>query len=133
MTAADVAALPPWVDAVTALLLVASGILALSAAVGLVRFQTFFQRMHPLALAYTLSAWCAALATIVHFTARGAGLAPHAWLIIVFLSITVPVTTLLLARTELFRQRTRRPPAEGVPPPLSRWIEPADPAAGPRR
>lgn len=30
----------------------------------------------------------------------------HAWLIPILLSITVPVTTLLLARAALFRKRT---------------------------
>ena len=43
----------------------------------------------------------------------------HAWLIIIFLSITVPVTTILLARTELFRRRTHDAPSADIPPALS--------------
>ena len=109
-----------WVEAAVALLLVLSGIFTLAAAVGVVRFETFFQRMHPPALAFSLSAWCVTLASILYFSARREQLALHAWLIIIFLSITVPVTTILLARTEPFRRRlrTRAAPSADIPPAL---------------
>ena len=51
------------VEAVVASLLVASGLLTVVGALGLLRLRDFFQRMHPPALANTLAAWCAALAT----------------------------------------------------------------------
>lgn len=98
-------AVPGWVEAVVAVLLVASGLLSLIGAFGLVRLKTFFQRMHATALAYTLGAWCAALASIVYFSALESRLALHAWVIVILLSITAPVTTTLLARAALFRQR----------------------------
>ena len=113
-----------WVEIPVALLLVASGIFTLSAAIGVLRLKTFVQRMHPPALAYSFSAWCLSLANILYFSAQGGGLVLHAWLIIVFLSMTVPVTTLLLARTELFRKRTDPHTATEVPPPLSRLVPP---------
>ncbi len=50
-----------WVEAAVALLLVLSGIFTLAAAVGVVRFETFFQRMHPPALAFSLFAAAALL------------------------------------------------------------------------
>ncbi len=64
-----------WVEAAVALLLVLSGIFTLAAAVGVVRFETFFQRMHPPALAFSLSSWCVTLATILVLlgAARAAG------------------------------------------------------------
>ena len=46
------------------------------------------------------------------------------WLIIVFLSLTVPVTTTLLARTELFRRRTSAHATGDVPAPLSQLLGP---------
>jgi multicomponent K+:H+ antiporter subunit G len=46
-----------------------------------------------------------ALASIVYFSALKSGPVLHGWLIPILLSITVPVTTLLLARTALFRKR----------------------------
>ena len=108
-----------WVELIVALLLVLSGLFTLAAAVGIVRFQNFFQRMHPPALAFSFSSWCVTLATILYFSARREQLALHAWLIIILLSITVPVTTILLARTELFRRRTHGAPAADIPPALS--------------
>lgn len=111
-----------WIEIPVAVLLMLSGIFTLSAAIGLVRFRTFFQRMHPPALAFSFSAWCVTLASILYFSAHDHKLSLHAWLIIIFLSITVPVTTILLARTELFRKRTGGH-RDLVPPALSRQIE----------
>ena len=113
-----------WVEIVVALLLVLSGIFTLAAAVGIVRFQSFFQRMHPPALAFSFSSWCVTLATILYFSARREQLALHAWLIIILLSITVPVTTILLSRTELFRRRTHSTPSPDIPPALSHIVPP---------
>ncbi|HMN80309.1 MAG TPA: Na+/H+ antiporter subunit G [Burkholderiaceae bacterium] len=108
-----------WIELPVALLLVLSGLFTLTAAVGLVRFRTFFQRMHPPALAFSFSAWCVTLASILYFSALEQTLSLHAWLIIIFLSLTVPVATILLARTELFRKRLSAEGAALVPAPLS--------------
>ena len=93
------AAAPFWVEVLVGVLLIVSGVFTLSSAVGIVRFKSFFQRMHPTALAYSFSAWIVTLASIVYFSAVETSVTVHPWLIIVFLSITVPVTTIFLART----------------------------------
>lgn len=97
--------LPFWAEVLTASLLIASSLFAFTGAMGLLRLKDFFQRMHPPALASTLGAWCVALASIIYFSALKSAPVIHAWLIPVLLAITVPVTTLLLARTALFRKR----------------------------
>lgn len=107
--------MPALSDVVVALLLLVSGVVVLVAALGLWRLPDFFLRMHAPALASTLAAWTVTLASIVHFSARGDGLALHAWLIIIVLSITAPVTTMVLARAALFR---RRQAGDALPPPL---------------
>ncbi|WP_439586872.1 Na+/H+ antiporter subunit G [Hydrogenophaga sp.] len=113
------AELPIWAEWSVALLLALSGVFTLSAAVGVARFKSFFQRMHPPALAFSFSAWCVTLATIIYFSVQNERLALHAWLIIIFLSLTVPVTTILLARTELFRRRTAQDQGhDEIPPSL---------------
>lgn len=104
-----------WIDALIALLLVASGLLSLIGAIGLLRLRDFFQRMHPTALANTLGAWCLALAAIIHFSTLEWRVALQPWLLVVLLAITAPVTTTLLARAALFRKRQGPDP---VPPPL---------------
>ena len=111
-----------WAEIPVALLLVLSGLFTLTAAIGVVRFKTFFQRMHPPALAFSFSAWCVTLASIIYFSAQDERLSLHAWLIIIFLALTVPVTTILLARTELFRRRIGNPGEGEIPPSLSHVV-----------
>lgn len=107
--------LQPWTEAVCAVLVVIGGLLSLTGAVGLVRLKDYFQRMHPPALAFTLGAWCVSLAVTLFFSLRAGAPALQAIAVVVLLSVTVPVTTLLLARTGLFRKRQA---GEPVPPPL---------------
>lgn len=97
--------LPLWVEVLVALLLVISSLFALIGAVGILRMKSYFQRMHPPALASTMGSWSVALASILYFSALKSSPVLHAWLIPVLMSITVPVTTLLLARAALFRKR----------------------------
>jgi multicomponent K+:H+ antiporter subunit G len=49
-----------------------------------------------------------ALASIIYFSGLKSSPVLHAWLIPILLSITMPVTTLLLARAALFRKRMSR-------------------------
>ena len=109
-------ALPLWLQWLIAALLLTSGVFTLAAAWGLVRLSSFYQRMHPPALVYVWSAWCVTLASILFFSARHRGPQLHVWLIIILLSITVPITTVLLSRAALFRHRVAGRP--DVPPPL---------------
>lgn len=100
-------------EIVVAALLVTSGAVVLVAALGLWRLGDFFLRMHAPALASTLAAWTVTLASIAHFSSQGAGLNLHAWLIIIVMSITAPVTTIVLARAALFRRRQAGEPVSG--------------------
>ena len=100
---------------VVAVLLLASGLIVLTSALGLLRLPDFFLRMHAPAVAYSGASWAVSLASIIHFTAGAREVALHAWLIIILLAITAPVTTVLLARAALFRARQSGDP---VPPPL---------------
>lgn len=103
------------VEVLVALLLVFSGVVVLSAALGLWRLPDFFLRMHAPALLTTVGTWSVTLASILHFSFGGGSVALHVWLVIVILSITGPVTTVLLARAGLFRGRQA---GEDVPEPL---------------
>ena len=93
------------IDVLVAMLLLASGSLSLIAALGLLRLESFFQRMHAPALAITFGSWCVALAAILYFSALSARPAPHTLLIVILLAVTAPVSTTLLARAALFRTR----------------------------
>lgn len=120
----NVSLVPLWVEMVVALLLALSGLLAVTGAIGLVRLKDYFQRMHPVSLGTTFATWCTCAASIAYFSGLHSRPVIHAWLIPIFLCITVPITTILLARAALFRKRAV---GEDVPPPLGQ-----DPA-GPQR
>lgn len=102
-------------EAGVALLLVFSGVVVLMAALGLWRLPDFFSRMHAPALASTLAAWLVAFASIIYFSMRSGDLELRTWLIIIILSITAPVTTVVLARAAIFR---RRKAGDVLPAPL---------------
>lgn len=106
----DAELLPMWIEVLTAVLLVASSLFALTGALGLLRLKDFFQRLHPPALASTLGVWCVAIASILYFSALKHSLILHALLIPILLAITMPITTLLLARAALFRKRMAKEP-----------------------
>ena len=93
------------IEIIVAVLLVLSGLFVVISALGFLLLPDFFLRMHPPALAYTFGSWCVTLASILYFSALESRLMLHPWIIIIVLSITVPVTTLLLARAALFRSR----------------------------
>lgn len=116
--------LPLWAEWTLAVLLVISGISALLAAWGVLRLKDFFQRMHPPALGFTAASWSAALASAIYFSIVQEGLSLRSWIIVVVLSITVPITTVLLARAAMFRRRQQADPA--MPPPLVPKNPPAD-------
>lgn len=80
------------------------------------------------ALVSTLAAWIVTLASIVHFSARAGALSLHVWLIIIVLSITAPVTTMVLARAALFRRRLA---GDALPAPLPEARVRAEPQASP--
>lgn len=109
--------LPLWLEAVVAVLLVLSGVFVVISALGFLRLPDFFLRMHPPALAYTFGSWCVSLAGILYFSTLEGRAVLHPWLIIVLLSMTVPVTTLLLSRVALFRRRVAG--TADTPPPLT--------------
>ena len=108
--------LPLWIEAIVAALLLCSAVFVLTAAWGMVRMKSFFQRMHPPALVFVWASWCVTLASIIYFSALAHEPELHVWLIIILQSITVPITTVLLARAALFRGRQAG--RVDLPPPL---------------
>jgi multicomponent K+:H+ antiporter subunit G len=106
-----------WVEAVAAVLLVASGLASLAAGVGLIRLRGLFIRLHAPSLPGTFGTWAVALAAVVYLSAIEGVPVLHALAIPVALAVTLPFTTVLVARACLFRQR--RDGANIPPPPAS--------------
>ncbi|WP_295982658.1 monovalent cation/H(+) antiporter subunit G [uncultured Variovorax sp.] len=106
--------LPLWAEIVTAVFAVMGAAFAAIGSFGLVRLPNFFRRIHAPTLGATGGVWSMTVATIVYFSAQGHSLFMHAVLIVMFVALTTPVTTIFLMRAALFRERQKN---GDVPPP----------------
>jgi multicomponent K+:H+ antiporter subunit G len=112
MTPAEL--LPAWAALLVALLVLIGGGLALTGAVGTLKLATFFERIHAPTLGTSWGTGAIVLASILCFSVLGSRLAVHEILIGIFVTVTTPVTLMLLARAVLYRERAEG--REGVPP-----------------
>ncbi len=100
---------PLWAALPASVLVVLGSLIALVGSVGLLRLREFMTRFHSPALGTTLGTVCILLASILVFSAVGGRLIVHEVLIYVFLTMTAPVTAMLLFRAALYRKRERPP------------------------
>lgn len=105
MTHAEV---PAWAAFVVVGLAVAGSALSLLGAVGLTQLKTFYERVHAPTLGATLGMALVLAASVVWFTVVEGRFMPREILIGLFLTVTTPVTLILLARAALFRDRTEK-------------------------
>ena len=115
MTASDA---PVWLALVVSTLAVMGAGLSLLGAFGLVRLTSFYDRVHAPTLGATLGMGLILTASWLYFgTVQGRWL-PREALIAIFLTVTTPVTLIMLARAAVFRDRTgdREAGEKQVPP-----------------
>ena len=120
--------LPAWAALATSFLVLLGAGFTLVGAIGLVRLTSFYERMHAPTLGATWGAGGILLGSMLFFSVLQSRLVLHEVLIAVFLTVTTPVTLMLLARAALYRDRSEGsldvPPAmrsggETKTPPLS--------------
>ncbi|HJR15150.1 MAG TPA: monovalent cation/H(+) antiporter subunit G [Rhodanobacteraceae bacterium] len=107
------AAVPSWVALVIGVLVFAGALLACIGSAGLLRLTTFYRRVHAPTLGTTLGMYLVLAGTIVFFWAGAGCPALHIILIGVCVSITTPISLMLLAGAAL--ERDRRQGVAGVP------------------
>lgn len=88
-----------------ALLVLLGASLALIGSFGLLRLASFYDRVHAPTLGTTLGTGCVLLASMVLFTALASRPVLHEVLIGVFMTLTTPVTFMLLVRAARHRDR----------------------------
>jgi multicomponent K+:H+ antiporter subunit G len=111
----EVAELPTWAAILTATLLVIGAAITLIGSLGLLRLGSFYERVHAPTLGTTLGTGCVAIASAIYFTVLETRPVLHELLITVFVTVTTPVTLMILVRAALFRDRSEN--ADGVPGP----------------
>jgi multicomponent K+:H+ antiporter subunit G len=99
------AELPAWAAIVASMLLLFGAGLALIGSLGLLRLRTFYERVHAPTLGTTLGIASVASASILTFTVLQSRPVLHELLIIVFVTLTTPVTLMILVRAAVFRDR----------------------------
>ena len=87
------------------ILVVAGALLAFAGSLGLLRFGTFYERVHPPTMGTTMGTGLILLASILHFTAAESRVVIHEILIAVFMTVSTPVTYMILLRAALHRDR----------------------------
>ncbi len=75
--------------------------------IGLVRFKTFYERVHAPTIGSSFGAGGILLASIIFFSILQSKPILHEVLITVFVVVTTPVTPMMLSRAVLHRDRTR--------------------------
>ncbi|MDC9826344.1 monovalent cation/H(+) antiporter subunit G [Devosia sp. ZB163] len=98
-------ALPEWAAILVALCLLAGALITLAGTIGLTRFPTFYQRIHAPTLGTSFGAAFILVASMIYFSVSEARPVLHELLILIFVTITTPITLMLLARAALYRDR----------------------------
>ncbi|MBV0890939.1 monovalent cation/H(+) antiporter subunit G [Paracoccus sp. Z118] len=104
--------LPPAVAILIAALVTLGTVLVLLGTVGLVRLGSFYERLHAPTLGTSWGAAGILLGSIVMYSTVGDRLIIHELFIALMVTVTTPVTLMVLGRAALHRDR-----AEGRPPP----------------
>lgn len=125
--------LPQWAAIGVAALVLGGSLITLLGTIGLVRFTSFYQRIHAPTLGTSFGVGFILLASMLYFSVDGGRLAIHEILITVFVLVTTPVTLMLLARAALYRDRMEGNPEVPAfePAPAEEEAAADEPAARP--
>ncbi len=101
--------------------LLAGAFLALAGAIGLLRLKFFYQRVHAPTLGSSMGMCLILASSILYFSVSRGHLVLHEILIAVFLTLTTPISLMLIVRAALARDRREGDPdvphAEGITSP----------------
>ena len=106
--------IPLWASILGSAFLLLGALLTLIGTLGLVRLPSFYERIHAPTLGTSWGAGGMVVGSIIIFTAGSGRFVLHEILIGIFVTITTPVTLMMLSRAALYRDRSERNP--GVPP-----------------
>jgi multicomponent K+:H+ antiporter subunit G len=107
--------IPEWLQAAIALIVLAGALITFIGTIGLVRWASFYQRIHAPTLGTSMGAALILLASSLHSTFALGRPVLHEVLVLIFILITTPVTLMLLARAALYRDRSEGNPDVPMP------------------
>jgi multicomponent K+:H+ antiporter subunit G len=95
--------IPVFSAVLTATLLIGGAAITLIGSIGLLRLRSFYERVHAPTLGTTLGTACLALASMIYFSALASRPLLHELLIVVFVTVTTPISLVILVRAAVFR------------------------------
>ncbi|MBM6584499.1 cation:proton antiporter [Microvirga sp. BT689] len=98
--------LPTWATLLTSLLVLVGAAVTLIGSLGLLRLGNFYARVHAPTLGTTLGMASILVGSALYFSVLESRPVVHEILIAVFVTLTTPVTLMLLVRAALYRDRT---------------------------
>lgn len=96
--------LPLWGSIVVGLAVLIGAAFTLIGAIGLLRMRSFFDRMHPPTLGSTFGAGFILIGSVVALWIVEGRPMLHQFILLVFVTVTTPVTLMSLGRAALFRK-----------------------------
>ena len=102
----DFATIPVWLAAVAAAFFVIGSLLTLLGTIGLATFRSFYQRIHAPTLGSSWGTGGMVMGSMIIFTAASGRPVLHDLLIGVFVTVTTPITLMMLGRSALYRDRS---------------------------
>ena len=102
MTGADI---PLPIAIVISACLLGGALMALVGAIGLLRLKTFYQRVHAPTLGSSMGMLLIMTSSILYFSVSRSAPVFHEILIAIFLTLTTPISLMLIVRAALARDR----------------------------
>ena len=103
--------LPLWAALLVSFFVVAGALIALIGSLGLLRLKSFYARVHAPTLGATLGTGSILVGSAICFSVLQSRFLVHEILIATFITLTTPVTLMLLARAALYRDRVEGKPS----------------------
>lgn len=106
----NAAEFPLWAAILVAFFVLLGSSLALIGTIGFTKLQSFYQRLHAPTLGTSWGTGGIVIASIIYFSVSGERPIFHEIFIGIFMTITTPVSLMLLGRAALYRDRAEQNP-----------------------
>jgi multicomponent K+:H+ antiporter subunit G len=104
----SIADLPLWATISISILLVVGGLVTVIGSLGLLRLPDFFARMHGPSMGNTIGTGSVLIASMLTSTVLANRPVVHELLITLFVVMSSPVTSMMLMRAALYRNKARK-------------------------
>lgn len=108
----DAAEFPLWAAILVAFFVLLGSSLTLIGTIGFAKLQSFYERLHAPTLGTSWGTGGIAVASIIYFSVSGGRFVFHEIFIGIFMTITTPVSLMLLGRAALYRDRAEQNPSK---------------------